>query len=86
MRRRQDSLFTRIGFGFVAAIIAGTGTLAVEASDFLFWKTGWVEAESLSEYLQKVWFIPVGFAVVAFVYGIVKGASALDNVMDLWTD
>jgi hypothetical protein len=85
-RKSQDSLFTRIGFGFMAAIIAGSGALVVEALDFSFWNTGWVEAESLSEYIQKIWFIPVGFAVVAFVCGILKGASALDGAMSFWSD
>jgi hypothetical protein len=85
-RNNQDSIFTRIGYGITAAIVAGLGAVVLEATDFLFWKTGWVEAESLSEYLHKVWFIPVGLAAVAFVYGIFKGSRAIDGAMSLWSD
>ena len=82
----KESLGERIGFGILAAIIAGVGVLLTEACDFWFWDMGWVEADSLSDYIQKTWFIPVGFAIAAFCMGIYKGSQALDFAKSMWDD
>ena len=70
----------------IAAVIAGIGTVVVEALDFWIWDIGWVEAESFSEYIRKVWFFPVGVAVLALCMGIWKGAEALDFAWSCWKD
>ena len=81
----HESLGERIVTGIFAAVIAGVGAVVVEALDFWFWDMGWVEAKTFSEYIQKVWFIPVGFAIIAFFMGLWKGSAALDFAKNILT-
>jgi len=82
----HESLGERIAFGVISAVIAGVGALVVEVLDYWFWDIGWVEAESIGEYIRQVWFIPVGIAVIAFGMGIWKGSYTIDFAKSIWSD
>ena len=80
----QTSLGNRLFIAFTVALVGGIGILVVEAFHYYLWGISWVEADSFPEYVMKIWFLPVGVAVVLWIIGCFKGEAAIELVSRIW--
>ncbi len=59
-----DSSGARLTVALISAVVGGLGALAIEAVDYFIWDMSWVQANSFVAYITKIWFAPVGVAVI----------------------
>ena len=82
----MESLGERVAFGIVAGAVAALAVVLAEFLDFAFWELGLVEADSFGDYLRKVWWLPLDFAMAGFWLGVKKGSNIFTKIRKLALD